>query len=83
MKSTDELRDESAKRYVFSDKNAVQFHMDFSTWQHVPSDRIFYQDKEGPREGWVTLIADGYGARNDYGNGSIFVRASDLPEPSP
>ena len=82
MKSITELRSEGATRYVFPDENKVRFFMDFRVWEGVPSDRIFYHDQDLTNNN-VELVAVGYGARDSYGNGSIYVSKELLPEPTP
>lgn len=70
----------------FPKDNKVRFFMDFASWEGVPDDRDFYLTSEGPTEGYVTMVANGYGVRGDYGNGSIFIKRSDafaVPHPAP
>ncbi len=62
----------------FLEGNKCRFWMDFRLWEGVPSDRDFRVVGEGPHEGWVTLVAPGYGLPADYGNGSIYIRRAGM-----
>lgn len=57
--------------------NNIGFWMDFAYWEGIPSDRDFYIAGDAPHDG-IDLVADGYGLKNNYGNGSIFVDRKDV-----
>lgn len=66
----------------FPEDNTFPFLMDFGSWQNIPSDIVFYPEKENA---WgVSFIGDGYGIlpkhglTGEYGNGSISVSAKTL-----
>jgi hypothetical protein len=63
----------------FPKDNEIGYWMDFSYWEGIPSDRPFYitGDASAQYESCY-LAADGYGARENYGNGSIMVKKTDL-----
>lgn len=67
-------------RYRFPEGNAARYWMDFAAWEGLPSDRIFYH-KGNVSHGQLELVARGYGLRDDYGNGSIFIDPGQLPAP--
>jgi hypothetical protein len=65
-------------RMRFPEGNRIGFWMDFEYWKGIPSDRDFYIRGEAPH-GDLDLVAEGYGVRESYGNGSIFVARKDVP----
>ena len=68
-----ELKKKSAVR--FPEGNKIVFWMDFSCWEGIPSDRTFYITGDAAEQHKsFYLAADGYGARESYGNGSIMVK---------
>lgn len=67
----DEARNRCLMRVRFPADNNVRFGMDFGFYEGAPSDRDFYAIK---RAGDFTeLVAEGYGVKGSYGNGSIHV----------
>lgn len=66
----------------FEPNNNIPYWQDFSVWLGVPSDATFYIVGEAPEQhkGFY-LAAKGYGAKEEYGDGSIMVRKIDCPNP--
>ncbi len=77
LPTIDELNDARVERFVFPRGNTIPYSMDFRRWEGIPSDRIFYKRRE--ENGQCDLVADGYGANGNYGNGSIYVATKNLP----
>ena len=73
-----DLEESNAPRVRLPENNQATYWMDFSYWEGLPSDRDFFVLPH-QCEGWVTLVADGYGARGSYGSGSVFIEAIQLP----
>ena len=80
LKTVAELQAEGVKRYRFPEDNEVGYWMDWGFWRGLPSDRIFYHRGEVQHER-SNLVADGYGAKENYGNGSIYINHDQLPRP--
>lgn len=81
LQTIEELKAGGYRRVRFPDDNKVHYFMDFSFREGLPSDIDFFVVHEPHhRDGWVTLKARGYGVQDDYGNGSIFIETSELPE---
>lgn len=66
------------KRFVFPPDNKTRYWMDFASWEGLPSDRVFYLKGE-VSHGQLELVAMGYGLKDSYGNGSIFIDPKYLP----
>jgi hypothetical protein len=72
----------------FKENNEYRFGMDFNFFKGIPSDIMFYPISES-NNGLITFIGNGYGIlkehkeklglSGEYGNGSIYVYASDIP----
>ena len=73
----------------FEEDNEYQFGMDFSFWQNIPSDVRFYPVGIINNNQRVQFIGIGFGILEehkekfgligDYGNGCIYVSASQIP----
>lgn len=67
------------KSVQFPEGNQITFWMDFANWRGVPSDRTFYITGDAPEQHKsFNLAADGYGAKENYGNGTIMVKKTDV-----
>jgi hypothetical protein len=71
LMTLEQLKDKPSLR--FPEGNEIGFWMDFAYWQGIPSDRDFYIVGEVAHLDRLDLVADGYGLKTNYGNGSIFV----------
>ena len=69
-----ELIDGGFPRVCFKEGNEAGYFQDHGFWTGLPSDIEFYvRPMRVHPKTQVELIAPGYGTRENYGNGSIFV----------
>ncbi len=78
-KSIAELEASKVRRVRFPPNNEARYFMDHSFWKGLPSDRDFYDCGPLRGNGWHDLCAIGYGVKEDYGNGSIFISPDQFP----
>jgi hypothetical protein len=77
LKTVEELYFGNLPRVRFTHSNKVRYWMDFASWCGLPSDRDFFVVGNAPH-GCLNLVARGYGARDDYGNGSVFIKPEEF-----
>ena len=78
-----ELKRAKLQSVRFPEGNDASYFQDFAAWCGLPSDRRFYiyatQQNGGLQdEPRYRLRADGYGTRENYGNGSISMEQREL-----
>jgi hypothetical protein len=56
----------------FPEGNRIGFWMDFAFFEGIPSDRDFYIAGDAPHD-HLDIVAERYGLKGSYGNGSIYV----------
>lgn len=79
LKTVEQLYYERTKTIRFRPGNNTGYFMDFGWWRtELPSDRDFFI--VGKVTDRIDLVARGYGAKDDYGSGSIFVSPKELEE---
>lgn len=68
--------------YIFDEDNNIPYMQDMGVHKSVPSGIKFTvkEDVMFKNEDWVTLIAKGYGDKNDYGNGAISIHEKYLED---
>ena len=77
LKTVEELYFEDLPKVRFQPGNKVHYWMDFTSWKGLPSDRDFFIVGNAPH-GYLDLVARGYGARDDYGNGSVYIKPEEI-----
>jgi len=65
--------------FKFPENNEIRFAMDFRYFKGVPSD-VDFEFRTRLNNDLYEFAGKGYGFRADYGNGSIYIFGSDLPE---
>lgn len=70
---------------IFPPDNKIKFWQDFSGWEGIPSDRMFYPREECNKnivfvaDGYGIIAGDKYGLAGKYGSGAIYVSLDVLP----
>jgi hypothetical protein len=77
LKTVEELYFQNLPKVRFRPDNDVRYWMDFTSWEGLPSDRDFFI-VGFISHGDLELVARGYGARDDYGNGSVHIKPKEL-----
>jgi hypothetical protein len=73
-----DLEASGQRRVRFRKGNKIRFWMDFSSWEGLPSNVDLFVNPECPHPGRVELCGRGYGVREYYGNGSIYLNTAEL-----
>jgi hypothetical protein len=71
MKSTAELKAAGGYQLTFK-RNQIPYMQDYRFTQGIPAGVRFYVEDGNPGS-WCKLVAGGYGTKDAYGNGAIYV----------
>jgi hypothetical protein len=73
-----QLEADNLPRVRFRVSNGAEYFMDHSLWRTMPCNVVFYVRPMRGFKKQSELLAPGYGVKDNYGNGSIFISDAEI-----